>query len=790
MKRFIIFLVSALVCSSAFCEILTPEAALNRALSNNSSTAKHIKSINQGTVTPKLLNTITANNLPAVYLFDRGNNSGYLVLSADDSADAILGYCDEGTIDVNNMPPAMSFLLQSYADQIAIARSSKGTRTVQAKAHQVPEREAIHPMCESRWGLGSPFNGKTPNAYQTGCVATALAQVLKHYNYPTKGTGTASYTWNDQTLSYDFDNSTFDWDNMLNVYGNDATDAQKEAVSDLMYACGVTVQMNYKSGGSGAYAINIVKSSANYFNLDKSIRYCVRDYHEYEEWNDIIYDALKNCGPVMLGGCILNTLYTFAHEFVCDGYADNNLFHINWGWTGNYDGYFRLEALDPYSYGIEPEKSGYNYYQDVVAYIQPAKADSKVFEQMYSSEFKIQNTSANLGGTALIKTDVINYSSAPISGVSGIKISDINGNLVQYVGGKKFTDLALTSSISITSVTIPSDLEDGTYTVTPAFQGSDGEWHDVHVKITAVQSYTMNVANGKATFSADAAGTIKVEDFKLATPLYASPSSYNIPFRLDAKITCPDKHEYYGKLAMALYDTNDNLISTYSYTPLYLPAGETVDFSLYDSSTTITAGTSYKMALVDGAKNIVSDKIDVTVDEFTDSERWKGPTWKAEFSNMSIKDADNVDPHDIEINFTASCTEGFLFEPVWLYIYDEDDTIVNSNWGIYPLVMVAGESKDITFHGDFPNAVVGETYRVYGLSSVNAKWLNTKACKFTVGGETGVNNITDDSVKAVKTEYYNLQGVNLGATAPSHGLYIKAETFSNGERRTSRCIIK
>jgi hypothetical protein len=241
---------------------------------------------------------------------------------------------------------------------------------------------------------------------------------------------------------------------------------------------------------------------------------------------------------------------------------------------------------------------------------------------------------------------------------------------------------------------------------------------------------------------------------------------------------------------MALYDTNDNLISTYSYTPLYLPAGETVDFSLYDSSTTITAGTSYKMALVDGAKNIVSDKIDVTVDEFTVNDKKKGPSWKAKFLDMSIKDADNIDPHDIEINFTASCTEGFLFEPVWLYIYDEDDNIVNSNWGIYPLAMVAGESKDITFHGDFPNAVVGQTYRVYGLSSVNATWLNTKACKFTVGGETGVNNITDDSVKAVKTEYYNLQGVNLGATAPSHGLYIKAETFSNGERRTSRCIIK
>lgn len=791
MKRFTLLLATAIVAGSAFSEVLSPEAALRRVSSTNTTTARHIKSLN--TVTPELLTTFTADNQPAVYLFGRSNDGGYLVLSADDSTDAILGYCDSGSLDVANMPPAMTYLLQSYADQIAYARAA-AEQGVQPKAHVSPEREAIHPMCSTRWGLNDPFNLKAPNNYPAGCVAVALAQVLKYYEYPTKGTGTASYTWNNgtdasQTLSFDFDNTTFNWSRMLDSYDTDrVTTAQKNAVANLMYACGVTVSMNYKSGGSGAYAINVIKSSANYFKLDKSIRYYVRDYYGYDEWNDLIYDGLKNGGPVMLGGCINNILSSaYAHEYVCDGYSYDDMFHINWGWEGECDGYFRLNALESYSAGMNLSKYAYNYNQDAICYIKPAEDNSQYFEQMYCNGFSVQQASANLGGSITLNGGAINYTSAPLSGTLGIKISDINGELVQYVGSSSsFSNVALTSNAGNYSVTLPTDLTDGQYTITPVFKGSDNEWHKINVKAAAVQSYTMTVASGKATFTSDGACSLKVEDFSIDTPFYKTNSSadYVVPLRMSAKVS--SDQEYYGKVAMQLYNsTGSSLIQTYSYVPVYIPKGETLDIEIYETSTTVTEGTSYKIALVDGSNNILTDKLDVTVQTGTP------PTdWVATLDNPSIEDSDSVDPHDIHVKFDINCTSGYLFETPWLTVYDPENNIVQQ-WSLFPVSMVAGETRSYDLHLDFPAAVVGYTYRMYALTGASAQWLSTKAMKFTVGGErAGINDLPADDVDVVRTEYYNMQGVNLGADTPAPGLYIKAETLSNGERRTSRCIIR
>lgn len=778
MKRFTLLLAGALIGSSAFSEVLTPEAALSRAQST--STARHIKSLNA--VSPELLTTFTAKNQPAVYLFSRSNNNGYLVVSADDMTEAVLGYSDNGTIDVNNMPPAMTYMLENYADQIAYARENASS--VAKAAHAIPERAAIHPMCATRWAQNSPYNDNCPNQYPTGCTATALAQVLKYFG-GIQGSGTASYNWNGQTLSFDFDKNTLDWDNMLDSYDSDATDAQKAAVANLMYACGVTLSMNYKSGGSGAYAIQAVTSSAKYFNLDKGIRYFDRDYFKFEEWNDLIYDALKNCGPVMLGGCIKNTTTTYAHEFVCDGYADNNLFHINWGWAGEYDGYFMLSVLDPYSHGQTPNKTAYNYYQDAVCYIQPAKEGSAVYEFMYSNGFSIQGNNVSLGSNITIGS-AINGSSEAISGKLGIKISDVNGNFVQYVeGNSSFSNVARSSSANSVTVTLPTDLADGTYTVTPAFIGS-GDWQDIHCKVQGVNSYSMTVNGGKASFTADGTGTLKVTDFAIGTPFYKTDTSkdYTIPFRMSAKISSDE--EYSGKIAMVLYDSSDKLVETYSYTPIYLTAGESIDFDYYETSTTVTEGATYKVAWVDGSGNLLTDKLEVTVEEGLPSK-----SWKAKLNDLVITNADAVDKHDIEMTFNISCTEGFLFEMAWFTVYEPINDKIVIQWPIYPIALVAGETREYHCHYDFPDAIEGTTYKVYPLTSANAKWLSTKKTEFTIASETNaVNDITTDTDNVVEVEYYNLQGVKLGATVTTPGLYIKAEKLSNGELRTSRCIIR
>jgi hypothetical protein len=780
MKRLILLLAIAMCGANAFSGVLTPEAALNRAQSTTA--ARHIKGINN-TAKAELLTTFTANNQPAVYLFGRGDK-GYLVVSADDMTDAVLGYCDEGNVDTNNMPPAMTYLLESYANQIAYVREN-ATDATKVTRHG-PERAAIHPLCTTKWGQSSPYNDKCPNQYATGCTATALAQVLKYFG-GIQGSGTASYTWNGETLSYDFDATSFDWNSMLNTYGNDATDTQKEAVASLLYACGVTLQMNYASGGSGAYAINVVKYSADSFNLDKGIRYYNRDYYGYDEWNNLIYDALKNCGPVMLGGAIVNTSYYYAHEFVCDGYGSDDLFHINWGWNGQYDGYFRLNALDPYSYGIEPVKSAYNYYQDAVCYIQPEKEDSTPFIQLVCNSFSIRNTAATLGNTVSLNGGAINYSSCVLSGTIGMKICDINGNLVQYVAAtSSFSDLAIGGSLSSPySVRTPKDLAEGTYTITPVFKDTDDEWHDIRCKPSGVDSYTMTVKGTKAYFTADESGAVQVADFKLATPFVvtASDATYNALFRLNAQMS--SAKEYYGKVALAFFDSDNTLQSTYSYVPLYIPAGETLDFDIYESSKSIVAGETYRLALVDGAGNIISDYIEAT------AESSDAYTWTAEATDMAVSNADAVDCHDVNVTFNINCTDGFFHEIVWLIVYDSNNKQATA-WEIYPISMVAGESKEYNFHADFGNATPGETYTVYPYTAETAKWINKTGCKFTVADtETNaVHSITTSSDNVVATEYYNLQGVRIGDSITTPGLYIKVEKLADGTRHSSRIIIR
>lgn len=780
MKRFFFLLATAVLSTNAFCNVLSPEAALNRVHSSN--TAKHIKGINVSN--PELITTFSADNQPAVYLFSRGNNNGYLVISADDMTDAILGYCDEGSIDANNMPPAMSYLLESYANQIAFARAN--APEVSMASHQSPERAAIHPLCKTLWAQNSPYNDLCPNKYATGCTATAFAQVLKYFG-GIQGSGTASYAWNDQTLSFDFDNYSFDWNNMLDSYDDNATLAQKDAIANLMYACGVSLQMNYKSGGSAAYAINTIKYAADLFNLDKDIRYYVRDYYGYDEWNDLIYDAIKNCGPVMLGGAIVNTSYTYAHEYVCDGYASDDLFHINWGWAGEYNGYFRLNALNPYSHGMVPSKNAYNYYQDAVCYIQPAKDNSKPFKQIYCNSFSIRNTSATLGNTVSLNGGGSNYSSCVLSGTIGMKISDLNGEFVQYAEATSdFADLAIGGSYTTAyPVRIPADIAEGTYTLTPTFKDTDGEWHDIKCKPAGVQSYTMTVADNKARFSADEYGAVQISDFKLDTPFYATKSgaSSNIPFRFSAKVS--SAKEYYGKVALAFFDADDAVQSTYSYVPLYIPAGETLDFELYENSSSITAGETYRMALVDGAGNVLTDFIEATVNTGAPS-----PAWKANISDMVIANADAVDAHDLDMTFKINCTSGFLYEAVWLCAYDSSNKIVES-WEVNPVALVEGESKEYHYHADFHAATPGATYTLHSMSDVNRKWLDTDGWTFTVAPDdpASVSNICNDS-DVLSTEYFNLQGVSLGSNISAAGLYIKVEKLADGSRRSSRCIIR
>ena len=203
-------------------------------------------------------------------------------------------------------------------------------------------------------------NGKAP----TGCVATAMAQVMKYFNWPEKGAGTGKAT-DSSGKSYAMDlGVTFSWNDMKAQYNEgNYTSPQASAVALLMKACGYAVGMKYGPSESGAGSVAIPSALVDNFGYDGGVRLCMRTYYGREEWEGMIYDNLAHVGPVLYTG---TTNLGGGHAFVCDGYSTDGYFHFNWGWSGMYDGYYLLTALNPEGEGTGGFAGGYNIGQEVV----------------------------------------------------------------------------------------------------------------------------------------------------------------------------------------------------------------------------------------------------------------------------------------------------------------------------------------------------------------------------------------------------------------------------------------
>ncbi len=352
---------------------ITPSEALER-LGGSPLKAVAVK----GKSSPKLVHTSkTKTGNPAVYIFNKGENTGYLVLSADDLAYPVLGYSDSGAFDTGNIPPQMEWWLSEYARQIEYA-SDKEQSPLSASIVRATRagRETIAPQIKTKWDQGEPYNGMCPKIGAvrgyTGCVATAMAQVMNYWQYPEVGQGQITYTSEslDKKLSLNFGNTRFDWANMSDTYlPKQYTQAEADAVAYLMKAAGYAVKMDYAADSSGALAMNISNGLVKYFNYDPNIDYQLRAYYSASEWEQKIYDNLKNVGPILYGG---GSMLGGGHSFICDGYDGNGLFHFNWGWSGMSDGYFSLDALAPTALGAGGGGGGgYNFTQDAVFGIQP-----------------------------------------------------------------------------------------------------------------------------------------------------------------------------------------------------------------------------------------------------------------------------------------------------------------------------------------------------------------------------------------------------------------------------------
>ncbi|MDE6683212.1 MAG: C10 family peptidase [Muribaculaceae bacterium] len=367
---------------------ISPEQAIKRVRNSSNRISSQLKTV------PTNIFTVTEGDIPTLYLVDFGEKT--LCLSADDAVTPLLGYMDT-TCDNENFPPAFKSWLSDISSEIFLVSTN---RKECRKSRRANEFSSIPPLCKTEWSQDEPYYNRCPKNVKegkrcyTGCVATAMAQVMKYHNWPASGEGSISYTTNIGTgnieLRLDFSAQVYDWNNMLDTYvAGEYTDAEADAVAFLMKSCGYSVEMNYSTTGSGALSPRIGYALGEYFKYDKSkLRYMIRDCFSLDEWEQMIYSSLKYYGPVILNGQSNDG----GHSFVCDGYDKDGYFHINWGWGGVSDGYYLLNVLDPYNQGIggSGDNSGFNYMQDAIIGITPAKDPEKNGEdswigQMYSN---------------------------------------------------------------------------------------------------------------------------------------------------------------------------------------------------------------------------------------------------------------------------------------------------------------------------------------------------------------------------------------------------------------------
>lgn len=323
--------------------------------------------------------TLAESNSERILVFNVGNDEGFVVVSGDSRTRSILGYGNGCGFDMESAPDNMKALFKDYEAEIA---SLEG-KEIAAHSATEPETEpygiAIEPLLKSKWNQREPYNILCPGGEGqhcvTGCVCTALAQVLYYWKAPQQWVanqpGYMSEMPGNPFYVSELPAIKFKWEDMCNTYDEAASTTTKQdtAVAELMRYCGQVLKMKYSLSESAVPQINMVNALKE-FGFSEKTRCVRRSQYSIKEWESMVYDHLKRGIPVPYCGASDGG----GHSFVCDGYAGKGMFHINWGWGGKCDSYFLLSALNPYNNeeaGASSTSMGYSVEQMMIIDAEP-----------------------------------------------------------------------------------------------------------------------------------------------------------------------------------------------------------------------------------------------------------------------------------------------------------------------------------------------------------------------------------------------------------------------------------
>ena len=345
---------------------------------------------------------------PAYYVFGLGGE-GFVIVAGDDCAYPVLGYGDHGQISADALPENLHYWLDSYAREVAWAQSHGLMANNDTETVTEPARQVVTPLLQTAWSQNEPYNLLCPQfdgiKSLTGCVATAMAQVMYYHHWPQDATaiipsynseiavsGHSAYKTTVATLP----STTFDWDNMLDTYADGSTALADTAVARLMQYCGAAVKMQYSPTRSGAQNTDCIAAFNNYFGYAGTITELERDCCQPGTWDELIYHEICQARPVIISGGANNGF----HSFVCDGFDGDCMFHINWGWAGVGNGYFRLQALNPTTQGAgqNSQYGGFTTRQCALVGISPTPTADEVDYSLGLDDSSVECMSLTVSG--------------------------------------------------------------------------------------------------------------------------------------------------------------------------------------------------------------------------------------------------------------------------------------------------------------------------------------------------------------------------------------------------------
>lgn len=525
----------------------------------------------------------TVKGIPVYYVFNAMPNAGFIMVAADDASLPVLGYSFHNLYQGENSNHSFAKWVDSYKSAIIFIMDNdiQATKTItntwnnfiKNRFENTENVTSVDPLCMAMYNQSPYFNDACPFDKEadkncvTGCPATAMAIIMKYWKHPIQGAGSKSYDAAKYgTLTVNPGNTFFNWDNMPDV-----VDEANADIAQLLYQCGVTVEMQYTAESSGSYVTEYDGEKAsceyafkNFFGYAKSLKGVERGDYSDPEWLDLMKSELDSSRPMQYAG-----FGGGGHTFVCDGYDDNDMFHMNWGWGGEENGFFLLNSLNPGAGGIGSGEGTYNMGQQALVGVKPAitfGSSAPKFGVVLGSDIDVSQQPIQESTPFDVTVDLTYTGSADYTTDLAALVFNDKGVLYDYVDfveGKTLTNGSTTNFTFSSSglSAIPGKYTIGIYGSEP----NDSIWH--------------LIKQGSFTNPVNVIISGEPNDIKLTSSMKLSKTDVqpNQAFTLTTSLLNLSATDFNGNVVADLFDAQGNSIMTLEEkTGIVIPSGDSI----------------------------------------------------------------------------------------------------------------------------------------------------------------------------------------------------------------------